>query len=70
MDVTEYTRLDATIDPLTTVLEEAYKKVGKGRKSGIVTQTSKETFQKDVSDQKHEPMTFLGGKLSGEQANW
>lgn len=116
-----YLTFFATIHPLTTTLEDAYKKVGKRWKSSlkwidlrnlitclsgkiheqaftsvqntllnavklsypkqghvnrvftnaldkfwarIVTQTSNEKFQKDVSDQKHEAMAFLGGKFA------
>lgn len=38
--------------------------------AGVVTQCVKAELEKEVPDQKHEPLAFLGGSFTGAQEHW
>ena len=38
--------------------------------AAVVTQCHKEDLDKDISNKKHQPLAFLGGRFKGPQKNW
>ena len=38
--------------------------------AGVVTQTNADDLDKDLRDQRHEPLAFLGAALKGSEERW